>query len=132
MDAYRLMEIAMFKTLIVATWLAGGAGVVAFAGPVSGEAPNQDTAVQTSVTLNRLASNRLASNRLASNRLASNRLASNRLASNRLASNRLAANGLSLDAMAFASTSPGDVTPLVTIVAVTLSDGTRMELSAPR
>jgi len=137
----------MFKALIVAACLAVGTGTAAFALPVTAEEPQIEAAVQTSVATNRLATNRLATNRLATNRLATNRLATNRLATNRLATNRLATNrlatnrlatnrlatnGLSLNELSSAPTDSRDETPVLTIVAVTLADGTRMELSAPR
>lgn len=139
-DAFRLMETSMLKAFVVATCLAAGAGAAAFAEPVSSVPLVQNMVSSDKIVLNRLAANRLAANKLAANRLASNRLASNRLASNRLASNRLAANrlaanslatnGLPLEAMSLSPIDAGDVTPLVSIVAVTFVDGTRLEMPA--
>jgi hypothetical protein len=121
------METSMLKVFAFATCLALGTVSAVIAKPVSIVPPVQDEVSQSGLVLNRLAANRLATNRLATNRLATNRLAQNRLAQNRLAQNGLPLAGISL-----APSSAGDVTPLVTVVAVTLADGTRLEVPASR
>lgn len=112
----------MIKTFVVATCLALGAGTDSIAGSVPFD-PHFENAITPDGTVQ---------NRLAANRLATNRLATNRLATNRLATNRLATNGLPLAGLSLTPTGAGDVTPLVAVVAVTLADGTRIEVPARR
>ncbi len=124
----------MHKALLIAGSLGVGLVTAAFAEPVSVSMPKGEVASDASVALNRLATNKLAANKLAANKLAANKLAANKLASNRLAINRLATNSVIDNAalpgdMTFAATGPGDVTPVLTIVAVSLADGSQLDLS---
>lgn len=114
----------MHKALLIAGSLGVGLVTAAFAEPVSVSMPKGEVASDASVALNRLASNRLAQNRLAQNRLAINRLAINRLATNSVIDNAALPGD-----MTFAARGPGDVTPVLTIVAVSLADGSQLDLS---
>ena len=109
----------MHKALLIAGSLGVGLVTAAFAEPVSVSMPKGEVASDASVALNRLATNKLAANKLASNRLAINRLATNSVIDNA---------ALPGD-MTFAATGPGDVTPVLTIVAVSLADGSQLDLS---
>lgn len=109
----------MHKALLIAGSLGVGLVTAAFAEPVSVSMPKGEVASDASVALNRLATNKLAANKLASNRLAINRLATNSVIDNA---------ALPGD-MTFAARGPGDVTPVLTIVAVTLADGSQLDLS---
>lgn len=109
----------MHKALLIAGSLGVGLVTAAFAEPVSVSMPKGEVASDASVALNRLATNKLAANKLASNRLAINRLATNSVIDNA---------ALPGD-MTFAARGPGDVTPVLTIVAVSLADGSQLDLS---